>query len=139
MPNDVKKNIEIILNSDIKQYISMDPYRICVTEPNISDQFFSEVELERLEKLLSNIDNTLLNLIFLTNEDEIMLLDPATIQFNEKILVEKYQDKYIFYDIGDEDSNIFEIISQDHYQYSEFDAELSRLLSPKTLKKLYKK
>lgn len=127
MDNPVRYNVEAVLDEEIEHYLSIDPKGLYITGSEIALQFFSQEELDQLEKELDYIDHTLLSLIFLIDENEILSLDENTKHLTDSIIVSKEKKGYVFIKSSQDGHPVmFDVIDTAHSSYSEFEYELSR-------------
>ena len=126
MKNPVRDNVEMMLEEEIDRYLEADPKGLYVTGSEMVFQTFTDKELSELEEKVDNFERVLLNLIFLTEETDIINLDDHTKKISSHIIAIKEAQKYLFFKEDDNHHTLFDVISPEHYAYSEFDFELSR-------------
>ena len=127
MENPVRNNVETMLDEEIESYLNLDPKGLYITGSEIALQFFSQEELKQLEQQLDYIDHTLLSLIFLIDENEVLSLDDSTKHLTDSIIVSKGKNGYIFIKNSQDGHPVmFDVIDKDHSSYPEFEYELSR-------------
>ena len=66
MNNPVRDNVEMMLDEEIDAYLEKDPKGLYVTGNEVAMQFFSKEDIFELEELIERFEQSLLNLIFLT-------------------------------------------------------------------------
>ena len=126
MENTVRNNVESMLNEEIDSYFKKDPKGLFVTGSEVALQFFSREELDVLEEVMEHIDDALFNLLFLTDESDVLSLDEIHKQITENIVVSKANERYIFIKCNENEHIIFDIITSQHPDFFKFDDELSR-------------
>ena len=126
MNNPVRDNVEMMLDEEIDAYLEKDPKGLYVTGNEVDMQFFSKDDIFELEELIERFEQSLLNLIFLTDEEDIVSLAVDLKQISNSVIAHKDFDKYMFVKKTEEGHVLFDVIDKNHYLYSEFDRELSR-------------
>ncbi len=126
MNNPVRDNVEMMLDEEIDAYLEKDPKGLYVTGNEVAMQFFSKEDIFELEELIERFEQSLLNLIFLTDEEDIVSLAVDLKQISNSVIAHKDFDKYMFVKKTEEGHVLFDVIDKNHYLYSEFDRELSR-------------